>query len=338
MSSTPPPVRYLVLWLTTACNLRCAYCYRGDQEPEVMPLDVASAALQIAAASGLPFHVQLAGGEPTLEPALIEKVARMVREAGWPATLAVQTNGTLIDPALIACWRRYGISVGLSVDGPPAVQDRVRGGARATFQGLELLARSDVAVRVTSVVSSANVHHLGELMLTLAAFPNIRGVGLDPVVFRGRAVQMEGAIPGEEALQSGIRTMLAVHDRLGKLRRTPMRWRERDAVLKALSGKNAQGVFCHACRGESMAVHPNGTVTPCGQTVSDSGKVAGTVWNVDWEKLRGTYREARMQGPCQGCFLEGRCPGDCPSRTEANQGRGPSAMCVIYRTIGEWIR
>lgn len=337
MSPTPPPVRYLVLWLTTACNLRCAYCYRGDQEPEVMPLDVARAALQIAAASGLPFHVQLAGGEPTLEPVLIEKVARMVHEAGWPATLALQTNGTLIDPALIACCRRYGISVGVSVDGPPAVQERVRGGARATFQGLELLARSDVAVRVTAVVSSANVHHLGELMLTLAAFPNIRGVGLDPVVFRGKAVQMESAMPSEEALQSGIRTMLAVHDRLGKLRRTRIRWRERDAVLKALAGKNIQGVFCHACRGESMAVHPNGTVTPCGQTLGDSDKVVGTVWDVDWEKLRQMYREVRMTGPCRGCLLESRCPGDCPSRIEADRGRQPSVMCVIYRTIGERI-
>lgn len=71
MSAKAPSLRYVVLWLTTACNLRCAYCYRGDPPASTMPLEVARSALKLAAQSGLPFHVQMAGGEPTLEPGLM---------------------------------------------------------------------------------------------------------------------------------------------------------------------------------------------------------------------------------------------------------------------------
>jgi uncharacterized protein len=102
-----PPIRYLVLWLTTACNQRCVYCYRGEQPVLTMPMEVARAALELAAGSGLPFHVQLAGGEPTLEPDLIEAVGALVRQMGWPATLALQTNGTMIDDWLIDIFRRH---------------------------------------------------------------------------------------------------------------------------------------------------------------------------------------------------------------------------------------
>jgi uncharacterized protein len=332
---SPRPIRYLVLWLTTACNLRCGYCYRGDQPALAMPLDVARSVLQLVAASGLPFHVQMAGGEPTLEPALIDAVGQMVRRAGWPATLAVQTNGTLMDPSLVECCRRHGISLGISLDGPPGVQERIRGGAGATFKGLGLLARHDVPVRVTTVVSSANVDHLGELMLTLATFPNVRAVGLDPVVLRGGALRMRDPSPDDAALRSGVTEMLAMHHRVNLLRREPIIWREREAVSQALKQGKTEGVFCHACRGESLAVHPDGSVSPCGQTAGHPALATGTLERIDWEKLGSLFRGVQLRGPCRRCPLEGRCPGDCPSRLAADNGAGTSTMCLIYRTVME---
>jgi sulfatase maturation enzyme AslB (radical SAM superfamily) len=48
-------IRYLVLLLTTACNLRCAYSYRQElSDPEPMPRDVGSEGLRLAAATGRP--------------------------------------------------------------------------------------------------------------------------------------------------------------------------------------------------------------------------------------------------------------------------------------------
>jgi len=117
-----------------------------------MSREVALAALELAAASGAPFHVQMAGGEPTLEPDLIEYIGALIRHRSWPATIALQTNATLLDRALISTCLRYQIEVGVSLDGPPEVQQTVRGKARETYQSLALLDASAVATRVTAVL------------------------------------------------------------------------------------------------------------------------------------------------------------------------------------------
>ena len=332
---TSSPVRYLVLWLTTACNLRCRYCYRFPEAPRAMGRDVALAALSLAAASGLPFHVQLAGGEPALEPGLIDFIGRAMREAGWPATLAVQTNGTLIDASFVDLCRRYDISVGVSLDGPPDVQERLRGRAGDTFQGLALLAQASVPVTVTAVLSSVNAGSLSDLALTLASFANIRGVALDPVVRKGSARTVPDLLPSADAARSGVRAMCETLEEMNRRYGKRIEWRELESVRHALSDNGPGHAYCHACNGESLAVHPDGTVYPCGQTVGDPDIAAGTVDRVDWERLGACYAEMGMKGDCGTCPLAGQCPGDCPSRLRYNKGTDVPAMCTVYRAIAE---
>ena len=300
-----------------------------------MPREVALASLRMAAASGLPFHVQLAGGEPLLEPQLVAHLGQVIRKAGWPATVAIQTNGTLLDFDAIDILRRWDIRTGVSLDGPPVIQERVRGNARATFRGLYLLSSAGIPVRITSVLSRANVMHLGELILAMAVFPNIEGIGLDLLVQKGKALDGFQSHPSDEEVGKGIRGMLEALRSVNRLRSVPLRWREWDSVQSAVSKAGHDQVYCHACRGESLAVHPNGSVYPCSQTVGDDAMAVGTVEHVDWTKLRGMYRHTRLRGECRNCSLKGRCPGDCPSRLMYNNNRAGHTMCRIYQTIAE---
>jgi uncharacterized protein len=299
-----------------------------------MSPEVAMKALDLAAASGLSFHVQMAGGEPTLEPELMEAVGRRVRESGWSATMAVQTNGTRIDDRLITLCRRYNISVGISLDGPPSVQEHVRGNAAATFRALGLLAQADWPVHITTVLSAANVMELGRLVLVLASFANVRGIGLDPVILKGNALEQHAIYPSRRALQAGICSMWNTLSDINRLRVSPIRWRELDLVIGAMNGDKKAGGYCHACRGESLAVHPDGIVYPCGQTVADPDMKAGTVDCVDWERLRAAFQDVRLRGDCGECSLRENCPGDCPSRIHYNEkNRSDAIMCTIYRSI-----
>ena len=330
---TSRPIRYLVLWLTTACNLRCRYCYRGEQPVRSMPLPVVEAALRLACSSGLPFHVQLAGGEPTLEPELIAAVGKIVRTAGWPSTMGLQTNGTLLDDSLIELCRTYGIAVGLSLDGPPDIQQYLRGKAGETFRGLDLLARHNIPVRVTTVLSAANVAHLGDLILSLAVFPNVQGAGLDPLLRKGSALEAEALGPSVDAIRSGVSKMFTTLARINALRGRSLQWREQNAVAQALAKQGKIQPYCHACSGQSLAVSPDGTVYPCGQAVGDPAMKVGTVDHIDWRKLREMYQGVHLSGDCRNCLLEGRCPGDCPSRLTYNSDAAQHAMCVVYQTI-----
>lgn len=329
------PIRYLVLWLTTACNLHCRYCYRKEDGCVAMSKDVVRAALSLAAESGLPFHVQLAGGEPTLEPDLIEFVGRTVREARWPATLALQTNGTLIDRHLIGLCRRYDISIGVSIDGPPDVQDNLRGMSGALFKGLSLIEASGMPVRVTTVLSSVNVRRLRDLVLTLAGFGNINGVGFDPLVMTGSAKEKPDLLPSAEAVREGIRDFMGALEQMNIYRGTSFEWREMQVVRRALSGKVSSRAYCHASKGESLAVHPDGKVYPCGQAIGDPDMTAGTVHSIDRTRLLSCYEGITLYGDCSSCPLENRCPGDCPSRLRYNKSSLVPTMCTLYRTVAE---
>lgn len=330
----PLAIRYLVFWLTTDCNARCHYCYRGDVHvSRVISMEIVDAALNLAAQSGESFHVQLAGGEPTLVPDMISRIGARVRGLGLPATMALQTNGALVDAALIDTCRRHAIGIGMSIDGPPAVQERIRGLAGATFRGLALLSEANAPVHVTSVLSDANVDHLSSLALTLAAYGNVTGFGLDVLVRKGRAALQGPLLPKQDRVVSGVLALLEALEEIRRRRDTELHWRELDEVRNALARTEPPVVFCHACRGESLAVHPDGAVYPCAQNVGDPAAAVGTVFNVDWNRLQTFYAHAVLRGACSECSLSGRCPGDCPSRIRYNQGRPDGTVCAIYRTI-----
>ena len=302
-----------------------------------MSPETAFAALDLAARSKEPFHVQLAGGEPVLALDLVERISARLRETNAPATIALQTNGTLTDSKLIEICRRYRIEIGLSLDGPPRIHELQRGQAAATFRGLALLAEAEIPVRVTTVLTSVNSDQLVKLALTLAAYENVAGFGLDALVDKGRAVKDRSLVPDENQVVHGIRALMKTLSFLGKNRRISLRWRELDAVRAAMSGMPGEHDYCHACRGESLAVHPDGTTYPCAQTIGDPSAVVGNVKHVDWERLRGFYNNVKMNDDCGDCPLSGRCPGDCPSRLRYNALRKYTIMCTVYRTIAEEI-
>ena len=357
-------VRYLVLWPTAACDLACPYCYRRNRRGGRMPTKVADAAVDLVAegvyATNRPAHVQLAGGEPTLVPSLIEHVAeRVVAIRCGRITCGIQTNATHLDEDMIAMLARHQVQVGVSVDGPPQVQERSRGSAAQTFRGLLALARADVPVRVTTVLSARNVDHLDELAVTLAGLPNVTGFGLDPLVPIGSAAGQKDLMPSEDAVVDGITTLHRRLPQINALRATPLRWRELETVRAALRGAPVPAApavdssdrtllplsvsnrpYCHAAVEESMAVAPDGGVYPCSQAVGDPTSRAGNIHNVDWEALRRRFSQDAhtLRGPCHRCALAGRCPGDCPSRVEANaladpEQRRTPLTCLIDDTL-----
>ncbi|WP_052572474.1 radical SAM/SPASM domain-containing protein [Holophaga foetida] len=332
-----PAIRYLVLWATADCNLDCVYCYRQTRGSETMSRNTAHAALALAASSGLPFHVQIAGGEPTLAPGVITTVVERIRNQQWPATIALQTNGTSMTEDLIRLCQSHSVDIGMSLDGPPAVHGQSRGRGLESYRTLGRLAEQDIPVRVTTVLSSLNVAHLEKLALALSTYPNVRGLALDPLVNLGRAAARPDLVPTPPSVVAGIRSLFTTVQGLKSRRRTPFSWRELDLVEKALMPQAMAGAscgsadYCHACRGESLAVAPDGRLYPCSQSVGNPGLQVGTLEAPDWKKLRSTFCGTRLNGPCETCPLAGRCPGDCPSRLAHEVG--PSITCSIYRTL-----
>jgi uncharacterized protein len=158
----PTPFREFVLKVHQRCNLACDYCYvyeHADQSwrgrATVMPGPIVEAAArrigEHAATHGLDrVRLVLHGGEPLLAgPDRLRSMVATLR-AGLPdgctASVGVQTNGTLLDEAMLGVLREQSVRVGVSLDGPPAANDRHRryangrGSAAEVHRALSLLA------------------------------------------------------------------------------------------------------------------------------------------------------------------------------------------------------
>jgi uncharacterized protein len=155
------PFREFVLKVHSRCNLACAHCYvyrsaddSWRRQPRAMSRAVADRACRRiadhAARHDLPsVRVLLHGGEPLLAgPGLLEHTVRRLR-ATLPARtrldVLAQTNGTLVDAEILRVCHEQRITLGVSMDGEPAVHDRQRarqdgtGSHRAVTDTLRLL-------------------------------------------------------------------------------------------------------------------------------------------------------------------------------------------------------
>jgi uncharacterized protein len=134
------PFRQFVVKLHSRCNLACSYCYMyemADQSWRAKPLVMAPDVLEQASrriAEHVTSHevdaveVVLHGGEPLLAGVEAVEFAATTLRRSIPARvdLRVQTNGVLLDEAMVRVLGRHGIRVGVSLDGGREDNDRRR--------------------------------------------------------------------------------------------------------------------------------------------------------------------------------------------------------------------
>jgi uncharacterized protein len=136
------PLDTFLFKVASRCNLACPYCYvyrlrdQGWQsQPVFMTAETHALALNRirdhVVAHGVPlvtiiFH----GGEPLLiGPDGLDAMASRTRDRLGDVAeirLGLQTNGTLFDERFLQVALHHGIRIGLSLDGPPRHQDKLR--------------------------------------------------------------------------------------------------------------------------------------------------------------------------------------------------------------------
>ncbi len=160
MTSTRMQYLNIVFKISERCNLKCDYCYfffGGDDSwkshPPVVPERVVDNLGGFAARAARDYGLKTVtvifhGGEPLLMSR--PRFARMCEtlrghENGFQFDFGLQTNGVLVDGAWIDLFERHRVSAGVSLDGPPAVNDahrldlKGRGSYDRTVAGLRRL-------------------------------------------------------------------------------------------------------------------------------------------------------------------------------------------------------
>src|SRR5262249_26318737 len=155
--------------LTSGCNLHCTYCNVEAVTPKTPRMSLERfrqvARLLLAnsrqSAVGLEFH----GGEPLLLPHEgVEGAVAAARappppypeEGGFPRV----TNATLRTEERLLRLHRLSITFCMSADGPPALNDAIRGGGAAVERALRLFRKHRIHTGVLTVLSRANCRQM----------------------------------------------------------------------------------------------------------------------------------------------------------------------------------
>lgn len=169
-----PPALQFTLKVASRCNLACTYCYvygKGDDSWRERPNRMSEAVFETAvrrivehaqAAGQRSIDVVFHGGEPCLVGAArFDRWCERLRNATGDFAslrLSVQTNAMLLDAGWAEVFRRHAVTVGVSLDGPAAINDalridhRGRGSHTRVLAGLEQLHRAGLPLHLLSVI------------------------------------------------------------------------------------------------------------------------------------------------------------------------------------------
>lgn len=345
-----PEPASVTLFLTTACNLRCTYCYAsaGRDAPKFMTLDTAKRGIDFAAAHAARRRTALhvgyhGGGEPTMNWRVLTSSFDYAREKAAALKLglrtALATNGVLSD-AHIDWIVAHLKSVSLSCDGSPQVHDRTRptaSGKGSSGRVAHTLRRFDAAkfpyaLRLT--VTADQISTLADSVEYLCTEFQAFSIQVEPVYRLGRGAEAASAESDEfiEAYRIAAGRAAA---------------RGRSLRFSGARAGTLTNHFCSASR-DNFCLSADGNVTSCFEAFGEDSPVAGVFFygrpaadgdgyvfdRAVLDRLRSQGVEKRAH--CRGCFAKWSCGGDCYHKWVAANGPGEfngSARCHVIREL-----
>ncbi|MBQ4086508.1 MAG: anaerobic sulfatase maturase [Clostridia bacterium] len=176
-----PPLTLLIKPASSACNMRCRYCFYADEAMNrsvysfgMMTGETLENVLKKAFAYAEDsIHIGFQGGEPTLRGLPFFRrcadLCRELNEKKLRVSFALQTNGLLIDEEWAEFLHKEHFLVGLSLDGTQAVHDRMRvdTAADGTFERVlraaKILEEHKVEFNILTVVTAYTAKNIGRI-------------------------------------------------------------------------------------------------------------------------------------------------------------------------------
>ena len=349
-----PPLSILIKPASSACDLRCAYCFYADEARSravpnygMMSRAVSHALIEKAAEAAegsVTFLFQ--GGEPTLAGLeFYRDLTAYVRQTfppGLAVQYAVQTNGMRLDEEWCRLFQEERFLVGLSLDGDRERHDRFRrdGAGKGTYdrvvRAARLLERAGVDYNVLTVVTGHLARHVQSVFSALCrgGFRFQQYIPcLDPLE-EERGGQGWSLSP--EAYEGFLKTLFDLWYReLEQGRYWSIRYF--DNLMWMLEGHAPEQCSMLGHCGLQYLVEADGSVYPCDFYGLDQYRL-GDVLHSSWEEL-DRAREAlgfveasrRIPEECARCQWYPLCRNGCRrDRLTGEEGLGRNYYCRAY--------
>ncbi|MEJ5240530.1 MAG: hypothetical protein WHS87_04980 [Anaerolineales bacterium] len=331
ITCTPRMYRSRVdLCLTSACNMRCVYCFSsGGERPRVMSWEIAKAALDLtvdyALRKNLPgIEVAFQGdGEQFVAWRMMVKcteyIKSLVQKQGLHLRIWSLTNGILTSEMIR--WAVWNLdSLAISLDGPPEIQNAQRllpnglGSAPKVIETIRQIESMGGNYSLRATISKQIVGRMAEIVeYVIENFPKARSFVLDPLFPSYISTRTGWEAPRADEFVAGYLEAQRIADKAGL----------RLGYTGFFNMQELTGYHCDAW-GIKLAVTPEGLISSCPiiATLEDPradfciyGRYSEGRFEYHWGKLRRIMRRNLANMPyCANCMVRWHCAGECYSR------------------------
>lgn len=333
--------------LTLACNLKCQHCGSRAGRPRLAELTTEECRDVVRRLAALGTRaVTLIGGESYLRRDWVEIIREIRRHS---MQCAVQTGARNLSKKLLADAIEAGLQgLGVSIDGPPDLHDRIRGIAGSHGMAIDALLRAKAAGLRTSVnttVGSLTIEHLPEIMDQIAP----AGASHWQVQLM---VAMGNAVDHDELLLQPYQ-ILELMPLLAHLYHEGL---DRDVLMIVGNNVGYFGPYEHLWRshlGDSVhwrgctagstviGIESDGTIKGCpslSTTRYGSGNVRQLPLDDIWRlspRLRASSTRSvdDLSGYCRTCYYAETCKGGCTWMTDSLFGQPGNNPYCHYRAL-----
>jgi len=363
------PFHTFIFKLFSRCNLNCTYCYMYNladrsyqRQPWGMSPDIVQASIRrirehLDAHGKRSAHFVLHGGEPLLGGSrylsdLFQMIDEVLDPSVYSVKIGIQSNGILFDPEIGDLLLARAATIGISLDGPPAVNDlhRIDHGGRGSSSRVE---------RALAILRSARYHKV------FAGFLVVIDIAADPLgVYRYLAgfapPSIDFLLPydnyvrrpkGKDILENTVYAdwLLTIFDTWWREKST-IRVREFDNIIRMVLGGRSTVESLGLEPADIIVFETNGDIELVDSLKGTFEGATHLGFNVQDTPLDHVAQhnmvEFRRQGldslsdKCQSCTLVGVCGGGyLPNRFAAESGfRNPSVYCYDLQKLIMTIR
>jgi len=312
---------YLVDWaMTSKCNLHCRHC-RGMPQGEISTERARKLITEIAELK--PGWVIVEGGEALLRHDLFE-LLELMRQRQLEVHLI--TNGTLLNPQILATLKQLGVRVMISIDGATqATYEAIRSGAdfETVINWARNCAQEGLLEAINFTILKINYREILKIFELAASIgiPKINFIGLKPCA----DYPEELLTPDEYDEAIGLTCQGARQTGVEFFFDEPFFWAVvKEKGLLAQMPAVSAGILAPsttACIfGEYLFIEPNGEVKPCSFSPMTVGNVNEKPLTEVWQEVLTSdffhqIKDPRSRtGYCQNCQYLADCKG-CRSRT-----------------------
>jgi len=324
------------------CNLHCHYCYQNperdsDKQPDTYDLTLIKRQLDRA---GKPFA--LFGGEPLLMPVRdLEELFKFGFEKF--GSTSIQTNGTLINSTHIDLFKKYNVSVSMSIDGPAELNDmrfisnltKTRHYTQKTETAIDLLCENEKtpSLIITLHRGNATADKLAGMnnWITELDSKGIRAVRLHILETESELIRQTVSLTSEENIKA-FKNFYELEKSLTNIKFDIYR----DIRLLLIGEDEKVSCVWKACDPYTtravQGIEGNGQMSNCGRTYKEGvGFIKSN--SVGFERYTNLYSTPQDEGGCKGCDYFFACKGQCPGTGIDTDWRNKSEHCETWKVL-----